>query len=200
MVGRQFGVWAARGALLAGVVALGSCSSSIITGVYGSPTEADAPAQPAAPTGPVRVDFDPDSECPEINIPTGSAAYGTPNGSQFSISNFARECDLASGTTVTIKIGIEGHVVLAGSGGGTYSAPVRVTIRDRDEKVAYTKVIRVSAAVAPGAGNGAFRVVDTSAPITIGLEQPLSSYDIVLGFDGKGMANPAPVKKKKRRG
>ncbi len=196
MVGRQFGVWAARGALLAGLAALGSCSSSVITGVYGTPTPDTSEAQPA-PTGPVRVDFDPDTECPAINIPTGSAAYGTPNGSQFSISNFARECDLASGDTVTIKVGVEGHVVLAGSGGGSYSAPVRITIRDREEKVAYTKVIRVTASVAPGAGNGAFRMVDTSAPITIGLQQPLSSYDIVVGFDGKGLAS-APPRKKKR--
>jgi len=196
MVGRQFGVWAARGALLAGVVALGGCSSSVITGVYGTPPP-DTSAQPVS-TGPARVDFDPDTECPVINIPTGAASYGTPNGSQFSISNFARECDLASGDTITIKIGVEGHVVLAGSGGGTYSAPVRITIRDRDEKPVYTKVIRVSATVPAGAGNGGFRAVDTSAPIQIGLQQPLSSYDIVIGFDGKGMANPAPVKKKRR--
>jgi hypothetical protein len=181
---------------LAGVVALGGCSSSVITGVYGTPPP-DTSAQPAS-TGPARVDFDPDTECPVINIPTGAASYGTPNGSQFSISNFARECDLASGDTITIKIGVEGHVVLAGSGGGTYSAPVRITIRDRDEKPVYTKVIRVSATVPAGAGNGGFRAVDTSAPIQIGLQQPLSSYDIVIGFDGKGMANAAPVKKKRR--
>ncbi len=197
MVGRQFGGWAARGALLAGVVALGGCSSSIITGVYGTPAPETTTAHPAD-ASPPRVEFDPDSECPAINIPTGASSYGTPNGSQFSISNFARECDLASGDTVTIKIGVEGHVILAGSGSGTYSAPVRITIRDRDEKPVYTKVLRVSAAVEPGAGQGKFRVVDTSAPIQIGLQQPLSSYDIVIGFDGKGLASGTPHRKKRR--
>ncbi|WP_454815308.1 hypothetical protein [Labrys neptuniae] len=198
MVGSQYGVWAARSALLAGVVApallLGGCTSSMITGVYGTPTETAAPTQTQTTSqAPLRVDFDPDTECPQINIPTGAAAYGPPSA-QFSITNFARECDLASGNTVTIKIGVEGHV--ASAGGGGYSAPVRITIRDRDEKPVYTKVIRVSAAATPGGGPGSFRVVDTSAPITIGLEQPLSSYDIVVGFDGKG----GTVTKKKRRG
>ncbi|QEN89888.1 hypothetical protein FZC33_27835 [Labrys sp. KNU-23] len=196
MVGSQYGVWAARSALLAGVVGpallLGGCSSSVITGVYGTPTEAAAPTQTAS-QAPLRVDFDPDTECPQINIPTGAAAYGPPSA-QFSITNFARECDLASGNTVTIKVGVEGHV--ASAGGGGYSAPVRITIRDRDEKPVYTKVIRATAAATPGGGPGSFRVVDTSAPITIGLEQPLSSYDIVVGFDGKG----GTVTKKKRRG
>ncbi|CAM5771139.1 hypothetical protein LMIY3S_03408 [Labrys miyagiensis] len=197
MVGSQFGVWAARGALLAGVFALAGCSgaNTFISGVYGTPP-APTEAQNAN-AGPTRVDFDPDTECPVINVPTGASSYGTPNGSQFSISNFARECNLASGDTVTIKIGAEGHVILAGSGSGSYSAPLRITIRDRDEKPVYTKVIRVAASVDPGAAQGKFRVVDTSAPITIGLQQPLSSYDIVLGFDGKGMAN-APHKKKRR--
>ena len=196
MVGSQYGVWAARSALLAGVVApallLGGCTSSMITGVYGTPTETTTPTQTAS-QAPLRVDFDPDTECPQINIPTGAAAYGPPSA-QFSITNFARECDLASGNTVTIKVGVEGHV--ASSGGGGYSAPVHITIRDRDEKPVYTTVIRVSAAATPGGGPGSFRVVDTSAPITIGLEQPLSSYDIVVGFDGKG----GTVTKKKRRG
>jgi hypothetical protein len=198
MVGSQFGVWAARGGLLAGALALAGCSGAgtFISGVYGTPPDVNA-TQVATPTGPTRVDFDPDSECPVINIPTGAAAYGTPNGSQFSISNFARECDLASGTTVTIKIGVEGHVILAGAGGGTYSAPVRISIRDNNEKAVYTKVVRVSATVEPGTAQGKFRVVDTSAPITIGLQQPLSSYDIEIGFDGKGMTN-LPHKKKKR--
>ncbi|PRH87842.1 hypothetical protein C5L14_07985 [Labrys okinawensis] len=200
MVGSQYGVWAARSALLAGVVTpallLGGCSSSVITGVYGTPTETAAPQQTqTASQGPLRVDFDPDTECPQINIPTGAAAYGPPSA-QFSITNFARECDLASGNTVTIKIGVEGHVSVAGGGGGGYSAPVRITIRDRDEKPVYTRVIRATASATPGGGPGSFRVVDTSAPITIGLEQPLSSYDIVVGFDGKG----GTVTKKKRRG
>ncbi|WP_448953675.1 hypothetical protein [Labrys neptuniae] len=200
MVGSQYGVWAARGALLMGVVApailLGGCSSSVITGVYGTPTEAAAPTPTqTASQAPLRVDFDPETECPEINIPTGAAAYGSPNGSQFSITNFARQCELSGTSAVTIKIGVEGHVALAGSGGGSYSAPVRITIRDRDEKPVYTKVLRVSASAA--SGQGSFRVVDTSVPINIGLEQPLSSYDIVVGFDGKG---GTVVKKKKRRG
>jgi hypothetical protein len=198
MVGSQFGVWAARGALLAGVFALAGCSGAgtFISGVYGTPSEMNTPATPAAPTGPTRVDFDPDTECPAINVPTGMASYGTPNGSQFSISNFARECDLASGNSVTIKIGVEGYVALAGSGGGSYTAPLRISIRDHDERSVYTKVIRVSAAIEPGTARGKFRTVDTSAPITIGLEQPLSSYDIEIGFDGKG--GGAPAKKKKR--
>lgn len=199
MVGSQYGVWAARSALLAGVVApallLGGCSSSVITGVYGTPAETTTPTPtPTASQAPLRVDFDPDTECPQINIPTGAASYGPPSA-QFSITNFARECNLASGNTVAIKIGVEGHVSTAGSGGG-YSAPVRITIRDRDEKPVYTKVLRVSSTATPGGGPGSFRVVDTSAPITIGLERPLSSYDIVVGFDGKG----GTVTKKKRRG
>ena len=198
MVGSQYGVWAARGALLAGVFALAGCSGTgtFISGVYGTPPD-PAKTDVATASGPARVDFDPDTECPVINIPTGAASYGTPNGSQFSISNFARECDLASGTTVTIKVGVEGHVVLAAAGGGTYSAPVRISIRDNNEKAVYSKVIRVSATADPGTSQGKFRVVDTSEPITIGLQQPLSSYDIEVGFDGKGMTN-LPHKKKKR--
>ena len=156
MVGRQFGVWVARGALLVGLVALGGCAN-VVSGVYGSDATDPAPAgsQPgtAASTAPLRYDIDPDAECPVINVPNGAASYSS-GRSQLTISNFARECKLAGPDSATIKVGVEGHVVLAaGASGGTYSAPLRISIRDRDEHVVYTKVIRVSAAVPASVAN-----------------------------------------------
>ncbi|WP_307432998.1 hypothetical protein [Labrys monachus] len=197
MVGRQFGVWAARGALLAGLAALGGCSNSIITGVYGTPTEAESSSTPSTPSAPTRVDFDPDAECPVINVPNGASFY-TSGGAQMTISKFARECDLSGPASVTIKIGIKGLAILKQGGAGTYSAPLRITIRDRDEHTAYTKVLRVAASVPPGEDQGSFEVVDTSTPIVIGVQQPLNSYDIQIGFDNKGALEP-PTKKKHRR-
>jgi hypothetical protein len=200
MVGRQFGVWTVRGAMLAGLVgsllSLGGCAS-VLTGVYGTPPEDPAKTAVDTPAGPVRIDFDPDTECPQINIPNGGSYYGNSKTSQVVISNFARECDLSGPTSVTVKIGVEGHAVVASGGGGSYSAPLRITIRDRDEHVVYTKLIRVSTSMNQD-GVNSFKIVDTSDPITIGLEKPLSSYEILVGFEGKGMATPAG--KKKRRG
>jgi hypothetical protein len=197
MVGRQFGVWAARGALLAGLVALGGCSSSIITGVYGSPSDY-ASSTPSASNVPIRVDVDTDAECPQINVPTGSSFYSV-KGAQITISNFARECDISGSAAVTIKVGVQGLAILGkGAGAGTYSAPLRISIRDRDSHVVYTKVQRVDVAVPPGGDQGTFKIVDTSSPIVIGVQQPLNSYDIVVGFDNKGAAQPVEKKKQRR--
>jgi hypothetical protein len=198
MVGRQYGVWAARGALLAGLVALGGCSSSIITGVYGTPTADSSSSAPSTSSAPTRVDFDPDTECPVVNVPNGASYYDSRGGARMTISKFARECDLSGPASITIKIGIKGLAILKTAAAGTYSAPLRIAIRDRDEHVVYSKVLQVAASVPPGEDQGSFEVVDTSTPIVIGVQQPLNSYDIQVGFENKGAA--APVAKKKRRG
>jgi hypothetical protein len=193
MVGRQFGVWTVRGAMLAGLVgsllSLGGCAS-VVTGVYGAPAEDPAKTAVDTPAGPVRIDFDPDTECPQINIPNGASYYGNSKTSQVVISNFARECDLSGPTSVTVKVGVEGHAVVASGGGGSFSAPLRITIRDRDEHVVYTKLIRVSTSMNQD-GVNSFKIVDTSDPITIGLEKPLNTYEILVGFEGKALATPA---------
>jgi hypothetical protein len=118
-------------AALSALAALAGCEN-FRTGLYGSAaTEAaqqQADMENAAAGGPtskpIRVDFDPATECPQINVPAGTSAYAAYAGGldsanirfQARISDFARECTLNPGNTVTIKIGVQGLVVLGEKG------------------------------------------------------------------------------------
>ena len=194
-------------AWLVGASALGGCNS-ITTGLYGSAAE-DADQQAAAaaasgPSGPVRVNMDPDAECPQINVPSGASSYSSYAGSpdagnvrfQARISQFARECTLNPGNTVTIRVGVEGRVILGAKGSpGAYPAPLTITVRDRSGKVIVaSRAQRLSVRVPAGDTQGTFKVIDNGIVVPIGQEKPLSSYEIIVGFqEGAGTG-------RKRRG
>lgn len=197
MGGRRNHLKAGHGAALALALLTGGCASAV-SGVYGdAATQDPATVVQASPdAAPIRVQMDPDAECPMVNIPTGASAWAS-GGGQVTIAEFARECTLNPGNVVTIKVGIEG-LALAGErgGSGNYSAPLRVWIRDRAGNTVYSRVHRVSVPIPPGQAQGKFRLIDDGAQIPISQTTPLASYEIQVGFGGEGAAPP----RRKRRG
>jgi hypothetical protein len=157
----------------------------------------------AQPAGPVRVNMDPDAECPQINVPLGQSSYSSFAGEsspanyrfQARISEFARQCILNPGNTITVRIGVQGLVILGEKGSpGTYPAPLRIAIRDRDGNTIWTASQKPSVTIPAGATQASFRIVDDTAIIPISLEKPLHTYEIEVGFVQGG----TPTAKRKR--
>jgi hypothetical protein len=200
MIGRQIGIWTVRGAGLASVLLLGGCTS-VITGVYGG-TDTSAPSAVRPSPGPNVVQMDPDAECPQINVPTGASAWSGAKDAaavryQAVLSQFARECVLNPGNDVTIRIGVEGRVLLGEHGAsGTYTAPLRIAVRDRSGSYVYNRVSRVTVSIPPGETQGTFKIVDDAPHVVLSADRTLATYDIQVGFGGD--SGPAP--RKKRRG
>jgi hypothetical protein len=206
MSGGRTGFLAVRCAGIIGLLALGACGNAA-SGLYGSAATEPVSPQLAATDpaeAPARVNMDPDAECPQINVPSGMSSYASYAGEpgpatvrfQASVAQFARQCTLNPGNTVTIRVGIEGRVVIGEKGSpGTYPAPLRVWVRDRDGTVIVSKEQHLSVTVPAGETQGTFKIIDDSIVVPITLEKPLRTYEILVGFDAKG----AGVPEKKRR-
>jgi hypothetical protein len=195
----RIGYRALAACLAFGATALGGCNS-VTTGLYGSAAE-EADQQQLAATGgggasgPVRMNMDPDEECPQVNVPSGASSYasyaGAPDAGnvrfQARISDFARECTLSAGNNVTIRIGVEGRVILGSKGSpGTYPAPLTITVRDRSGATVASRGQRLSVTVPAGDTQGKFRIVEDAIVVPISPDKPLSSYEILVGFQEGG--------------
>ena len=205
MVGGLIGIWTRRGVALAASLLLGGCAgSSVITGIYGNVDNNSAPPVARPVTGPQIVQFDPEADCPQINIPAGTSSWSSAKGAsdlryEATIGQFARECVLNPGNDVAIRVGVEGRVLLGEHGGsGTYTAPVRIAVRDREGAFIYNQVHRVTVTIPPGETQGTFKIVDNAPHVAIGPTTPLAGYDIEVGFGGSDAG--APAKKKRRKG
>jgi hypothetical protein len=205
------GAAAAMLAALAAGFALGGCES-MKTGLYGSAADEAATEQTQAATvatgssTPVRINMDPAADCPQINVPSGMSAYASYAGEpssfnvrfQARIAEFARECILNAGNMITIKVGVEGLMLLGEKGTpGTYPAPLRILIRDRDGNVVASSDKHLSVTVPAGSTQASFKLIDDSLVVPISPERPLQSFEIIVGFDEKG-GGAAPRGKKRR--
>lgn len=146
-----------------------------------------------------------DIGCPDVQILDGTAGMRVPAGSsgagvrhQFSIGEVARECG-ASGGLLTIKVGVEGNVLLGPAGApGSFSAPLRVVIVDEStQKPISSKVYSVSAQIPAGAAQAGFSVV--SEPLTAPLRADAdTAYTVKVGFDARGGGGERKTRKRKR--
>ena len=131
--------------------------------------------------------------CPEVEVLDGGAALrvGGATGSsvrhQFSMSEVARECQLAGGQ-LSIKVGVEGQVLIGPAGGANaFSAPVRVAIRkESDQSIVASRVYRVAATVPSGGAQAPFQLV--TEPLTVPLVSELAGddYSVLVQFGGAG--------------
>lgn len=132
--------------------------------------------------------------CPDVDIIEGGAALRQMAGgtirSQLTIGQTARECRV-NGEQVTIKVGLEGRALL-GSGGspGTYSAPIRIVIKDGD-KVLASRLVRQSVTIPPNDSQATFTVIEDNMVV------PKGDLSILVGFDPNGRG-AEPVRKRKR--
>lgn len=163
-------------------------SSSDPQATPGAATQTASADQPRVASRNI-VDFDPDKECPQIKVPAGASAYQQAGGGQIamqaSLQSFARECTLETGQTVTIKIGVRGLVKLGESGRpGTYTVPLRITVRDLDGKAVSSDVQRIRVAVS--GQHAPFQYVASPVSVPISFDRPLRSYELLVGFDQRG--------------
>ena len=117
---------------------------------------------------------------------------------QFSLGDLARECRAQDGT-ISIRVGVSGYL-LAGRAGatGTFSVPVRVSVRSlAEDRIVATRVIRVSAAIPAGEAQATFAVV--ADPLTVPYLRPQADqdYEIFVGIDPKGAAPEKPARRRR---
>jgi hypothetical protein len=172
---------------------------SRISNLFGGGTPSQTPASGGVATAAA------DIECPTVEVRTGSstlavsaigmAASPMSVRYQASFGQTARECKVA-GNVVTIRVGIEGRVVLGPAGGpGQIELPVRyAVVREGPEpRTIVTKVHWQPVTIPPGEGNVAFTQIeeDLSFPLPRGNE--IDAYVVYVGYDGT--ASKEPVKK-----
>ncbi len=197
------------GALLAGCSSNAVPGMSSLSGMFGSSradTTAAAPAagvagQPQPPT---------DFECPSITIRQGASTYqihanpADPSPMamryQVGIGETARECRL-EGTTLTMRVGIQGRVVIGPQGGpGQIDVPIRLAVvrEGANPRPITTTLHRVAVTIPQGNTNVAFTIVEEQLSFPMPPGGEIDAYVVYIGFDPLA-ARQAPPRRQDRR-
>src|ERR1700730_15473125 len=215
---------AARAAALIAILAASGCSSLDIIG-SSSPTDSSrgsfsqrvknlfssgtATGQDkvaaTAPSGP-----DPNLDCPGVTVRSGAAtlAVNTPGVEpsatnlrfQASVSQTARECAVSAGN-MTMKIGIQGRVILGPAGTpGTVEVPMRLALvrEGVQPRTIWTKLYRVPVTLSPGETNVAFVQVEEGMTFPVPGREDLEAYVVYVGFDPSALAPEKPRRPAKK--
>jgi hypothetical protein len=191
--------WVPRGGLVAALVLgplLAGCASPSMpsfSSLFGSSTAAsDANASAFV--------LPPNFECPTVTVRSGAStltsssdqgeATATNLRYQVTIGNTARECRGLAGNMVSVKVGIQGRVILGPQGvPGAVDVPIRyaVVFDGVPQRTVTTRLERISVTVPPGETNVLF------SHVVEGLEFPMpartgdiDAYVVYLGFDPVG--------------
>jgi hypothetical protein len=169
-------------------------------------TDANASATPGEPS----------FECPSVNIRAGASTYAVsadpkdPSALnlryQVSIAETARECKLVAGN-VTMRIGIQGRVVIGPAGGpGTVDVPLRfAVVQDTVEsKTIVSKLERISVTINQNDPNVLFTHVEEGVSFPMPRGNAIDYYVVYVGFDPLGAREmdkkrPAPRRANPRR-
>jgi hypothetical protein len=159
----------------------------------------------AGPTG--------DVDCPTMDIRQGASTYSvaapgqeanaTNLRYQASIARASRECAVL-GATMTIKVGLQGRVLLGPAGGpGQVDVPVRLALvhEGMQPKTVWTKFYRIPVTVPTGQTNVSFVHIEEDMTVPTPSAAELDDYIIYVGFDPNGIKEPekrAPRGKKPR--
>lgn len=148
-----------------------------------------------------------DDDCPGATIRQGASAWAQNDGQgptnvryQASIVQIARECAIL-GSTMTIKVGIEGRIVVGPKGGpGNVTVPVRVALVQEgpQPRPIVSKFYAVNVTVPQGANQVPFTQVDDDLTFPLPADKNLEKYVIYVGFDPQGAPPPAKAKAKAR--
>lgn len=177
---------------------------------FGS-SAANANASVTVPAMTLPADFD----CPEVQVRTGastltnSANPAEPTAMnlryQVTIGTTARECRMGPDNTVSIKVGMQGRVILGpeGAGATTVDVPLRyAVVRETIEsRMITTKLDRIAVAIPPNDANVLFTHVTEGLDFPMPRGGDIDSYVIYIGFDPAGLEperkKPAPKPKAK---
>ena len=157
-----------------------------------------------APAGP-----DPNLDCPGVTVRSGAAtlAVNTPGAEpsatnlrfQASVAQTARECAV-SGGNMTMKIGIQGRVILGPAGTpGKVEVPMRLAlVREGIEpRTIWTKLYRVAVDVPPGQSNVPFVQIEEGMSFPVPSAQDLEAYVVYVGFDPSALSPEKPERPKR---
>jgi hypothetical protein len=145
-------------------------------------------------------------DCPQVEVQDGTAAIrvgGQDNQSvryQFEVTQTARECKV-EGAQFAIKVGVAGRLLVGPAGSaGSYSAPVRIVVRnDTTSKPVISKLYKVEA-TADAASNlqAPFQLV--SEPLLLPYEHKWADqdYTVLVGFDSAKQRAEEKHPRKKR--
>jgi hypothetical protein len=223
----EFNCWrrGTFGLILLGPV-LAGCSSSMlpsmpsvpsmpssVTSMFGSKTAAgNANAASTTGLGSQPANF----ECPDVTVRQGASTLSASANPaeptalnlryQVTIGTTARECRV-QGNTVSIKVGMEGRVILGPQGSpGPIDVPIRFAVVEEgiDPKVIVTKLDRVAVMVPPDDGNMLFSHVAEGLEFQMPKGGAIDSYVIYIGFDPLSVQEqekkrPAPKAKPKKK-
>jgi hypothetical protein len=158
-----------------------------------------------APSGP-----DPNLECPGVTVRSGAAtlAVNTPGVEpsatnlrfQATVSQTARECAVSAGN-MTMKIGIQGRVILGPAGTpGKYEVPMRLAlVREGVEpRTIWTKLYRVPVNISAGETNVPFVQVEEGMSFPVPSARDLEAYVVYVGFDPSALAPEKPARPAKK--
>jgi len=149
-------------------------------------------------------------ECPSVAVRQGAATLaitqpGVEAGPmttryQVSLGQMAREC-AALGGMMTMKVGVEGRVLLGPAGGpGQVDIPLRMAVVQEGPapKTVASKFYRLAVAIPPGQTGVPFVHVeqDLSFPMPRGAD--LDAYIVYVGFDPQSL-NTKPERKTKAK-
>jgi hypothetical protein len=146
-----------------------------------------------------------DEDCPGATIRQGAGAWAQNAGQgatnvryQANIVQIARECALL-GDTMTIKVGVEGRVLVGPKGGpGNVTVPLRIALVQEgpQPRPIISKFYAVNVNVAPGSTQQSFTQVDDDLTFPLPADKNLERYIIYVGFDPQG---PVPAAKTKAK-
>ena len=165
-------------------------SDQAVAGV-GGPSA--APPTLTVGTGPNAVDY----SCPVVDVRTGAGTWQVQgNGGlkyQSTLATLARECAV-NGNIMTMKVGIEGRVVLGEKGTpGGLSVPIRIAVVQEgpSPKTIATKFFTVPLNIPAGENQLLFSVVEDSLSFPLNNPADVEKYVVYVGFDPKGGNEPA---------
>jgi hypothetical protein len=151
-------------------------------------------------------------ECPGVSVRQGASTLAiTEPGAeagpmttryQVTIGQTAREC-AALGGVMTMKVGVEGRVLLGPAGGpGQIDIPLRMAVvqEGTTPKTVLSKFYKFAVAIAPGQTNVPFVHVEQDLTFPTPRGADLDSYVVYVGFDPQSL-NTKPERKpaKKKR-
>jgi hypothetical protein len=169
-------------ACLAGIA---GCSST--SGEGGGGTLSNFLLYGGATVPPSRTDAFLEAPCPSVDVFEGGAGMRV-GATQIALGDLARECSVNQDKSVSVKVGIEGRVLLGPGGtGGRFTAPIRINIKVGDRILA-TRTRAVSVAIPPGEAQALFNVVEGGFVVP---NQFANDYEIEVGLAGGRAAAPA---------
>jgi hypothetical protein len=163
-------------------------------------------AQAGATGAAASTEFDP-SDCPPVDVRQGASTFSANTAGknpaetvlryQGSFAQTARSCS-RSGTTMTIRLGVQGRIILGPGGGpGQIDVPLRFALVQEgvQPKTVWTRFYNVPVTIGDGQPSTSFTHIEDDLTVPMPNKDVLEAYVLYVGFDPMGLSQkpkPAP--------